>query len=387
MSFKTKTLFKFFGFDVKADISWIFLSVLISWTMATQVFPGLYPDQTMNTYQLMGVATVAGVLFSIIAHEVAHGVIAEYYHMPITSIRLMIFGGVAEMRGEPSHPKGEFLMAIAGPIMSALVGLFFWALAHLYTQYVGGKAVALVFEYLGNLNMLIAAFNILPAFPLDGGRALRAAIWHTKNNFVLATRIASEIGQWFAYSLMGYALYAIIHLDQSVAGIWSGLIGFFVLAANDYAVRNAETRSLLGTETVARFMHNQIVSVSPDLTIAFLVDAYINKHYQRSFPVVDRGLLVGIIHLHSVLALERHKWQWLHVASIMEPLTPQNTVAPDTSAADALDKMRQDGRDIIMVAGEQKLLGVVHFRDLANYLSISMKIDHNRPIELGRKAY
>lgn len=387
MAFKRVTLFRFFGFKVKADASWIFMAALITWTMATKVYPYLLPDQSPDMYQFMGMMTVIGILFSILVHEVAHAVIAEYYHMPIASITLYIFGGVAEMQGEPSHPKGEFFMAISGPIMSALLGLFFWASARFYGERIEVGVISVVLDYLGDLNMLIAAFNMMPAFPLDGGRALRAIIWHYKNNLVLATRIASEGGAIFAYGLMFYACYKIIFHDDLMSGMWWGISGFLVHGAGAAAVRQMESRSLLGTEKVSRFMHNQIMSVSPDLTVTDLVDHYMNKHYQKTFPVVDHGMLVGIIGLQSVLALDRHKWHWLHVASVMEPLTPSVVVSPDSSAADALDLMQRKGHEQLLVAENGRFLGVITFRDLASYLAITMKIDHNKPVEKSRTAY
>jgi Zn-dependent protease/predicted transcriptional regulator len=387
VAFKRITLFRFFGFKVKADASWLFLAVLISWTMAGKVYPPLLPGQSPDTYQLMGILTVVGILFSIIMHEVAHAIIAEYYHMPIANITLFIFGGVAEMEGEPSHPKGEFLMAIAGPIMSALMGLFFWAGANLYAEYLRPGPISVVLKNLGNINMLIAVFNIVPAFPLDGGRALRAVIWRYKNNLMTATRIASDSGSVFAYGLFGYACYCLVMRDNAIEGIWWGLLGFFVQASGAYAVKQMESRSLLGTEPVSRFMNNNVVSVSPDLLVTELVDNYINKHYQRVFPVTDNGLLVGVVSLSSVLALDRHKWNWLHVASVMEPLTRSVVVAPESSAADALDIMQRKGRELLLVADNGKFLGAVAFRDLASYLTITIKIDHNKPEEKGRTAY
>lgn len=391
MAFKRVTLFRFFGFKVKADVSWCFLAVLISWTMSAKVYPALLPGETADMYQFMGVLTVVGILISIIMHEVAHAIIAEYFHMPISSITLFIFGGVAEMEGEPSHPKGEFLMAIAGPIMSALMGLFFWGAANLYGQlyddYIHTGAFRTVLKLLGDLNMMIAVFNIVPAFPLDGGRALRALIWRYKNNLVTATRIASEAGALFAYGLLGYACYKLVH-DDTIAALWWGLLGFFVHASGAHAVRQMEYRSLLGTETVVRFMHDQIMTVSPDLLVTDLVDNYINKYYQRLFPVVDNGVLVGIVSLSSVLQLDRHKWHWLHVASVMEELNPSIVVPPHFNAADALETMQRKGRESLLVADEAgKLLGVVAFRDLASYLTITIKIDHNKPVEKGRTAY
>lgn len=387
MSLKRVTLFRFFGFKVKADASWFVLAVLISWTMSNNIYPHLYPNQSMDLYQAMGVATVAGIIFSIIAHEVAHAVIAEYYHMPIASITLFIFGGVAEMKGEPSHPKGEFFMAVAGPIMSMLMALFFWAIADLYAGFIHTGAVFHVLDYLGKLNMLIALFNIVPAFPLDGGRALRAIIWHRKNNLVAATRIASEYGAVFAYGLIAVSCYKIVANNDLVSGMWLGLLGLFVHSSGAYAVQQMESRTLLGIEKASRFMHNHVTTVSPDLTISDLVDFYINKHYQKSFPVIDNDTLVGIVSLQSILSLDRHKWHWLHVASVMEIPTQVTVIAPDLSAADALEIMQKHKKEQLLVADGGKFMGVIMLRDLANYLSITMKIDYNKPIEKSRTAY
>jgi len=387
--FKRVTLFRFFGFPVKGDASWLFLGILIVWSLSNKFYPVVHAVEGVppgdQLYQMMAMATLAGILVSIIAHEVAHAVIAEYYHMPIESITLFIFGGVAEMKGEPSHPKGEFLMAIAGPIMSVLMGLFFWAAEQLYIMHVGEGPVSQVLKYLGNINMLIAAFNMAPAFPLDGGRALRAALWHYKKNMVEATRIASQLGAIFAYGLLGYAIYRITWYDDMVTGLWSGLLGYFVWGAGAYAVRQTESRSLLGQETVSRFMKSDIVSISPDMTIADFVDNYVYKHYQKIYPVVDKGQLSGLITLQSVLALDRAKWAWLHVASVMEPLTPDNTVQPSHNAADALALMQKKGKDSLLIAENGEFRGVIALRDLFAYLSISMKMSPDRPLEASRE--
>lgn len=386
MIYKRLTLFHFFGFKVMADASWIFLSVLISWTLSSNVFPALLPGLAPDAYQFMGIATLAGLIFSIIAHEIAHAVIAEYYHMPISGITLFVFGGVAEMKGEPSHPRGELLMAIAGPVMSALLGVFFLASERVYVHYLWEDPISHVLGYLGKINLVIAAFNMVPAFPLDGGRALRALIWRRKNNLVLATRIASEAGAVFAYGLMAYACWRIVMQNDMVSGMWIGLLGLFVHGSGAYAVRQIESRSLLGAEKVSRFMHTDAIVVSPDLTISELVDNYMFKHYQRSFPVVDRGVLAGVITLHAVLSLDRHKWPWLHVGSVMEPIGDNTVVDPDSSAADALELMQRQNRESLLVARDRKFHGVVALRDLAAFLSIAMKIDHNKPVETGRSA-
>ncbi len=385
MFFQRVTLFRFFGFKVKADASWIFLSIFISWTLATRVFPGLAPGLPADTYQWMGVAALAGLLFSIIAHEVAHAVIAEYYHMPIASITLFVFGGVAEMKGEPSHAKGEFFMAVAGPIMSALLGFIFWAAAALHREWLPDPAIDSVLEYLGDLNMLIALFNMVPAFPLDGGRALRALIWKMKNNLVLATRVASQAGAVFAYGLMAYGGYKILLHDDLVSGAWMTLLGLFVHGSGAYAVRQTESRSLLASETVARFLDADIQSISPDLTVSDFVEKYVYEHYQSTFPVIHNGQLTGVVTLQGVLALDRSKWQWLHIASVMDQIRHgHNTVAPDVSAADALDLLQRHKRESLLVEKDGQLHGVVAYRDLAAFLSVTMKFDQDRPVATSR---
>ncbi|MFH1158216.1 MAG: site-2 protease family protein [Pseudomonadota bacterium] len=387
MSIKRVTLFHFFGFRIKADASWLLLAVLVSWTMSNKVYPDILPGQSPDIYQFMGIATVAGVFFSIVAHEVAHAVIAEYYHMPIESITLFIFGGVSEMKGQPSHPKGEFFMAISGPIMSALLGLVFWAVASLYETYVRAGPVSCVLAYHGDLNMFIAVFNMAPAFPLDGGRAMRALIWHYKNNLVAATRISSESGAIFAYGLITCACFSVVLHNDMVSGMWLGLLGFFVYNSSAYAVRQMESSSLLALEKVSRFMHNRVVAVSPDLTIADLVDQYVNRHYQKNFPVIDNGILTGIISLNAVMSLNKHEWPFLHVASVMGPLGDFLVVAPESSAADALEIMHRHGQEQLLVADKGRFLGVITFRDLTNFLAITLKIDHNKPVEKSRTAH
>lgn len=384
MLFKRVTLFRFFGFPVKADASWLFLSVFISWTFSANFYPGVYPGHEDGLYHYMGIATLGGLILSIIVHEVAHAVIAEYYDMPITSITLFVFGGVAEMEGPPSHPKGEFFMAIAGPIMSGLLALMFWAAAGLYEETFSSDANSIVLKYLGDLNLLIVLFNVIPVFPLDGGRALRAAIWKYKNNLVLATRISSAMGRYFAYGLMVYASYKIVLHDDLMSGVWIGLMGLFTLGAGSYAVKQTESRSLLENETVARFTRADIVSVSPDLTITDFVDAYVYKHFQKSFPVIDRGELVGLISLQTVLSMNRQKWHWLHVASVMEPVTDKNSVASDFNAADALEMLQRQGKDLLLVREGRKLLGAVSYRDLVSYVSVSVTVDSDLPIRHSR---
>jgi len=385
--FKKATLFTCFGFKVKADLSWLFLSALIYWMLATHTFPLMLPSQKTEVYQLMSLVTLALLMVSIIAHEVAHAIIAEHYHMPIESITLFIFGGVAEMKGEPSHPKGEFLMALAGPAMSALLGGVFYGAYEIYLFFREYDPAAEVMHFLGILNLIIAGFNVIPAFPLDGGRALRAAIWKYTGNLILATRIASALGIAFSYMLLGYALWMILKYSDVMSGMWMGIMGLFLHAACGYNVRQTQSRSLLGNEKVSRFMHEQAISIPPDLTINALVDEYAHKHYQKAFPVIEGGQLTGIVTVQALFALDRRKWHQLRAGSVMEKISDENTISPDANAYSALELMQQHGKEMLVVTDEsRRFLGVINFRDLAAYLSATTKTDDDTPAIESRKA-
>lgn len=372
--------FRFFGFDVRVHKSWLFIGILLIWTLAKTVFPQMIPGLEKDVYWRMGGIGLVLIILSILAHEVAHAVIAQHYGMPIAGITLFVFGGVAEMKGPPSHPKGEFLMAVAGPLMSAILGIFFWANGVFYENSLSGgvpSPVTAMLAYLGYLNILLAVFNMVPAFPLDGGRALRAALWHFKGSLVKATRIASEGGTAFAYGMIAWGLYQIMH-ENFVSGIWWGLLGFFVHAAGEYALNETQSRSILAGKPVIDFMRKNPVAVSPDISISSLVDDYVYSYYHKNFPVVDHGRLVGIVSLDSVLMIDRKRWQWLRVATVMEPVSAGNTIAPDTDAAQALELMRKTNKRRLLVTAESELVGVLSLQDMVDYLSITLKLDSSR---------
>ena len=345
------------------------------------VFPNFYPGYEPSTYQHMAVWSLFGLIFSIIVHELAHAVIAEYYDMPILSIRLFIFGGVAEFKGRPSHPRGEFFMAIAGPIMSFMAGLFFLATAYVIRENFGNGPTSDSFDYLGQVNFLLAAFNIVPAFPLDGGRALRAFLWHRKQNLVAATRTASNWGEIFAYTLIGYGCYRLTFFDDMLGAVWLALLGAFMLGAGTYAVRQTESWALLEGQNVSDFMSRNFISVSPDLTVQELVDKYVYKYYQHNFPVVDNNKLAGVIDLRS-MTLDRSRWGWTHVGAQMTPVAQLSVFDADLPAPDALNQMKTHNLHTALVLHKKKLVGVLHLQSMLDYLSIMRKIDDGKIKEI-----
>lgn len=375
-------LFQLFGFTVYVDVSWLLLAALITWTLAVGYFPFRHPELETALYWWMGVASAIGVLFSIVFHELAHSLVARRFDMPIRGITLFVFGGVAEMTSEPTSARGEFLMAVAGPIASFLLAIL------LYFGYAAGAGAGLpvsvlgVVEWLAYINLVLAVFNLIPAFPLDGGRMLRAALWGWKQDIGKATRIAATSGSIFGLVLMGLALLNVL-AGNFVGGIWLFLIGLFIRGAASAAYTQTMSREAFEGRTVREFMKIDPVSVAPGASIQTLVNDYIYRHYFRTFPVISGGRLVGCVTLDHVKKANRADWPVRTVADIMDKPSERNTIAVDASALEALNRMQQGGFSKLMVLDRERLVGIVTLRDLMGFLAVRMDLDREAPA--GRK--
>jgi Zn-dependent protease/CBS domain-containing protein len=364
------TLFELFGFKIQVDASWLLLAVLIAWSLAVSWFPQAAPGQPPATYWWMAVVGLIGFAASIVAHELAHALIARRYAMPIRGITLFIFGGVAEMEGDPPSARGEFWMAIAGPVMSLLVALLFMVLAALSGGAGGLSPPAVVFSYLGAINLMLAVFNMVPAFPLDGGRVLRAALWGWKGDIIWATRVAAAAGGAFGILLILAGLATAVLGGNLVGGLWWFLIGLFVRAAASGQVRYQETRAALAGQKVGRFMRRDPIAVGPELTLDRLVADYFYRHYHKTFPVTEGGRLAGCIGLDAVKAVDPAAWPQRRVADVMERCGADNTIGSDTDAAEALAQMQRSGRSRLLVVDDGRLVGVLSVRDLMDFLAM-----------------
>ncbi len=368
------TLFELFGFKVHVDASWLLLAVLVVWSLATAYFPPVLPGFPATTYWWMGVAGLIGLGFSIVVHELAHSLVARRFDMPIRGITLFVFGGVAEMEDEPTSAKGELLMAIAGPAMSLAMAVVFSILAGLGADSeVAAPAVA-VADYLAAINGILAVFNLLPAFPLDGGRVLRAALWGWKGDFMWATRIAATSGGLFGLLMIAMGLASAVS-GNVVGGIWLFILGLFLRGAAGGAVSRAVTRDVFAGRPVHRFMRKDPVSVDPDLSIERLVDDYVYRYYFKSFPVTSRGQLLGCVRLARVVETERELWPWQTVGSVMEPCTDDTIIGPNADASTALEQMQRTGQSRLLVIENGVLVGVLSLRDLLNFLSVRLDLD------------
>jgi Zn-dependent protease/CBS domain-containing protein len=367
-------LFKLFGFKVNADVSWLILAVLVSWSLAKGLFPHYFEGFSNRIYWWMGIAGAVGLFLSIIFHEFCHSLVARQFGLQMKGITLFIFGGVAEMESEPESPKVEFLMAIAGPISSVFLGaiLYFIHLAGQNLEW--PKPINGVLQYLMVINFILAGFNLLPAFPLDGGRVLRSILWGIKGNLRWATRVASGLGSAFGIFLIVFGFLNFI-TGNFIGGIWYFLIGMFIRQASQMSYSQLLMRKALAGEKISRFMKTEPISVSPSLTIEQLVNDYFYKYHYKMFPVSNGDGLIGCVGLKQVKELPREEWNRHAVGDVVAPCSDENAISPQTDALQALSLMNRTGNSRLMVVDENKLLGIVTLKDMLKLLALKIDLE------------
>ncbi len=368
------SLFKILGFQVWMDSSWLVLALLITWSLAEGYFPAEIEGLSKNTYWLMGAVGAVGIFGSIVFHELWHSLVARRYGLAMAGITLFIFGGVAEMTEEPPSARAEFMMAIAGPVSSIGLAIGFLGLHNILQKTTLPPPVLAVIFYLGFINGLLAAFNLLPGFPLDGGRLLRAALWAWKDNFRWATGIASRTGSAFGIALILLGLFTFI-TGNIIGGIWYFLIGSFLRNAARASLQQAVMKQYLQGEAVQKFMNKDIITVAPSISVEELVEDYVYKHHFKMFPVLEDQKLVGCVSTAHVKEIAREDWANKKVGDVAESCSDENTISPDADAMDALSAMNRTGRSRLLVVEGDKLLGLISLRDLLQFLSLKLDLE------------
>ena len=368
------TLFKLLGFEVRLDASWLIIAVLITWSLATGYFPVDYKDLTSATYWWMGAAGALGLFVSIIFHELCHSIVARKFGIPMKGITLFIFGGVAEMDQEPPSPKSEFLMAIAGPISSGFLSFLFYQLHVLSDTLALSVPIQGVLHYLGWINAILAIFNLVPAFPLDGGRVLRSILWYMKNNLRWATSIASNCGAWFGLILIFLGIFTFLG-GNIVGGLWWILIGLFLRGASRTSYDQLLIQKAFKGESVRRFMKTDPVTVPRWLSLKEFVEEYIYKYHFKMFPVQENGRLIGCITTRNVKEIPREEWERRTVGEIARICTRENSISPDADALEALSIMSKGGHSRLIVVEKDRLIGVISIKDLLAFLALKLDLE------------
>jgi Zn-dependent protease/predicted transcriptional regulator len=323
----------------------------------------------------MGIFTAVGVFFSIVFHEFSHSMVARYYGMPIRGITLFIFGGVAEMEDEPPDPKSEFLMAIAGPISSFILAALLWLAASAAQGTAVPETVIGVLSTLAVINFTVAVFNLAPAFPLDGGRVLRAALWHWRRSLHEATFIASRIGRGFGTALMILGVIGFVG-GNLIGGMWWFLIGIFVRGAAGSSYQQLVLKDMVEGQPVRRFMRTDPVTVAPTVCVEDWVEDYVYRHHYKMYPVVDGSQLLGCVSVDSLKSIDRDEWSSTTVADVMEKRSESNTVDAGLDTMALLRNILQPaGRSRFMVVEDDRLVGIIALKDLLEIISLKLQIE------------
>jgi len=366
---QTVAAFTVLGVPVKIDLTWIFIALFFAWSLASGAFPQLYAGLPKTTYWLMAVFAVAGLGLSIIVHEMAHTLVGRALGMRISGITLFFFGGAAELVEEPRTAWRELLMALAGPAMSLLVAGVFLGLGILAQVTGAAGGVREVLGYLATLNLVLAVFNMLPAFPLDGGRVLRAVMWMISGDGVAATRRAAKTGEFLGLVLMGLGIVATLAGEVS-GGLWWLFIGWFIRSMAVAERTEADARRLL-----ARLPVRSVMSPMPDVAEAgWTVDRFVGDELIRShhdfYPVVSGGRLVGTLEPRALLGTPRDAWPVATLGELSAPASEADVIGLGDDAAEALERMRRGARTRLVVLDGGRVVGVLTLKDLLQLLRI-----------------
>ncbi|HEX6303024.1 MAG TPA: site-2 protease family protein [Anaerolineales bacterium] len=394
---------RIFSIEVNIDWSWVFIFVLVAWNL-TSVFGQFHPEWGL-TLQI-SIAVLAALLFfaSVLAHELAHSLMAQAQGVPVRNITLFLFGGVSNIQRQPPSARAEFLITIVGPITSIVLGIIFLLIANL----TGGAAnvsvtnpqqliqqldpLTTLLAWLGPVNILVGLFNMIPGFPLDGGRILRSIFWVATDNLRKATRWASWVGQGVAWLMIGAGIAMVFGVQIPflgtgfVSGLWLAFIGWFLNSAAVQSYQQIVVQDILEGTQVKEMMRRNPPTVSPNQSVHSLVHDHIMGSDEHAFPVLEDDKLVGLVTLQDVREVQRDKWQQVTVAQIMTPTEELATVAPEEDASDAMTKLSHRDVRQLPVVENGKLVGVLRRRDIVQWMQLQSDQSGRQMPDLSRRS-
>lgn len=365
------TVGKVFGVPIRIHFSWAFVALLMTMSFALG-FGQSYPYLGLPARLSLGLSSCLFLFGSVLAHELSHAVVAKRNHVGIRGITLFIFGGAAEMIEEPKAAGAEFRIAIAGPLMSLFLAALFYAF---HSVALGTLPLPFldVMQFVAVMNLLLVAFNLVPGFPLDGGRVLRAALWGIWGSFSAATRVAAGVGSFFGAMVVLIGLATIFFLDNLIGGLWYVFIGFFLRYVARASYQQLIVRQALEGVRAQDLMMRDVPCVPPDMRLSTVLDEVITPHDVTEVPVVDRGLLVGSLSLASFGRRGRGELERLTVADVMTTDALREALSPDEEATKVLALLGSGKRRLLVVA-DGVLLGVLSRDEVLRRLRLHLEM-------------
>lgn len=361
------------GIPINIDLSWFVIFALIVYTLAMFYFPQVDPNLSI-AMRWLGGAIAALLLFgSVLLHELMHSIVAIRNGIQIGGITLFIFGGVSKMRSEPQTPEIEFKMAIAGPLTSIALAGIFWALFRFGGVALFGRLGVVIIGYLALINLVLGVFNLLPGFPLDGGRVFRAILWGALDDLDRSTRVASFVGQGFAYLFIVGGFWFML-LGGFLSGLWLVFIGWFLNNAAQQSYQQVQLRRALSGVDVHRVMTTDFPHVPPDMALNDFVHDYLLKYDYSTFPVTEGDRFLGVVSINEVRDVPRERWQDTRLRDIVKRPDDERIIKCTDDAFDALMHMAEDNARRLLVMCDGKLEGVVTQENIINLVRTKLQL-------------
>jgi len=366
------------GISIGLHYSWFIIALLIALSLV-QHFGAVTPQWSSTVIWIAALVTSLLFFAALLLHELAHSLVAKTRGLRVRSITLFALGGVSQIETEASDAKSEFWIAIVGPLTSLVIGLVLLGSAWVNGWKTGTEPatpVISVLVWLGYINMTLAGFNMIPGYPLDGGRVLRAVIWWITGNADRSTRVAAQVGQVVAFLFILSGLFRLF-VGANFGGLWLAFIGWFLLDASRASYAQVELMAGLRNRRVADIMDADYATVEGHLSLQDLVDEYVLRTGSRCFVVMQNDRITGLITTHEVKKVDRERWSQTSVQSVMRPLSQLRTVAPETPAIQALELMGREDMNQLPVISNGPLQGVITRGHVLRFLSAQAELQHN----------
>lgn len=364
-------LFRVFDIVISIDYSWFIVFFLIAWSMAYGYYPFYTPGLAVRTYLAMGVISSLLLFICVLLHEISHSITSNRLGIEVKEITLFLFGGVAKLTKEPGDAISELKIALAGPAASALIAGIFYLLSILLENftYEGFVVTKSVISFLVRINIILLIFNMIPGLPLDGGRVLRALWWYKSGNMDRATKIAGEVGRFFAAVLIFFGFMQLVS-GNLAGGLWAVLIGMFLMQSAGSSYRQIQLQKKTEGLRVLDIMTTEVISMEGNIPLSRALEEYFFKHHFVSFPVTTLGKVVGLLTLNNIKSVPRDRWDETPSREVMEPLVKEYQVEPNDSIMDALKLMGEANTGRLLVMDGGHLAGIISRRDIMKTMQI-----------------